>query len=111
MAYRTSIGLDAAIAERASQPDLAPAVSALRCLRGAETVTAFLCAAPLGPRAMADGRSSPAEASECASQRADIRLAVVRRTRHANGGCGARRGHIVQRARPGTDRVRLLFAS
>ena len=48
MAYRTSIGLDAAIAERASQPDLAPAVSALRCLRGVSTVTAFLCAAPRG---------------------------------------------------------------
>ena len=43
-----------------------------------------LCAAS-GPRAILDTRSSPAEASECANQRADIRLAVVRRTRHANG--------------------------
>ena len=40
--------LDAAIAERASRPDLAPAVSALRCLRGISTVTAFTLAVEVG---------------------------------------------------------------
>ena len=59
----------------------------------------FLCAA-LGPRAMLDTRNSPAEASECATQRADIRLAVVRRTRHAEGGCGARSGYSIEGAGP-----------
>lgn len=40
--------LDAEIAERAAQPDLAPVVSALRCLRGISTVTAFTLAAEIG---------------------------------------------------------------
>ena len=40
--------LDAAIAERASRPDLAPAVSALRCLRGISTVTAFTLVVEVG---------------------------------------------------------------
>ena len=40
--------LDAAIAERASEPDLAPTVSALRCLRGISTVTAFSIAVEIG---------------------------------------------------------------
>lgn len=40
--------LDAAIAGRAAEPDLAPAVSALRCLRGISTVTAFSMAAEIG---------------------------------------------------------------
>ena len=40
--------LDAAIAERASRPDLAPVVSALRCLRGISTVTAFTLAVEVG---------------------------------------------------------------
>ena len=40
--------LDAAIAERASRPDLAPVVSALRCLRGVSTVTAFTLVVEVG---------------------------------------------------------------
>ena len=40
--------LDAAIAGRAAMPDLAPTVSALRCLRGVSTVTAFSLAAEIG---------------------------------------------------------------
>lgn len=40
--------LDAAIAERAQAPDLAPVVSALRCIRGVSTVTAFSLAAEVG---------------------------------------------------------------
>ncbi|MCC6098333.1 MAG: IS110 family transposase [Olsenella sp.] len=40
--------LDRAIAERASEPDLAPTVAAIRCLRGASTVTAFSVAAEVG---------------------------------------------------------------
>ena len=40
--------LDDAIAERAAQPDLAPVVSALRCLRGISTVTAFSLAVEIG---------------------------------------------------------------
>ena len=40
--------LDAAIAGRASRPDLAPVVSALRCLRGISTVTAFTLAVEVG---------------------------------------------------------------
>ena len=40
--------LDAAIAERAKAPDLAPVVSALRCIRGISTVTAFSVAAEVG---------------------------------------------------------------
>lgn len=40
--------LDAAIAERAKAPDLAPAVSALCCIRGISTVTAFSIAAEIG---------------------------------------------------------------
>lgn len=40
--------LDAAIAERASEPDLAPVVSALSCLRGISTVSAFSIAAEVG---------------------------------------------------------------
>ena len=40
--------LDAAIAERAKAPDLAPVVSALCCLRGISTVTAFSIAAEIG---------------------------------------------------------------
>lgn len=56
---------------------------------------------PVGPRAILDTRNSSAEASECATQRANIRLAVVRRTRHANGGCGARSGYSIEEASPG----------
>ena len=40
--------LDAAVAERAAEPDLAPVVSALRCLRGISTVTAFALAVEIG---------------------------------------------------------------
>ena len=40
--------LDAAIAERAAQPDLAPTVSELKCLRGVSTVTAFSLAVEVG---------------------------------------------------------------
>ena len=40
--------LDAAIAERAQAPDLAPVVSALCCIRGISTVTAFSLAAEVG---------------------------------------------------------------
>lgn len=40
--------LDAAIAERAKAPDLAPVVSALSCIRGISTVTAFSIAAEVG---------------------------------------------------------------
>lgn len=40
--------LDAAIARRAAGPDLAPVVSALRCLRGISTVTAFSIAVEIG---------------------------------------------------------------
>lgn len=40
--------LDAAIAERAQAPDLAPVVSALCCIRGVSTVTAFSLAAEVG---------------------------------------------------------------
>lgn len=40
--------LDAAIAERAKSPDLAPVVSALCCIRGISTVTAFSMAAEVG---------------------------------------------------------------
>lgn len=40
--------LDAAIAERAKGPDLAPVVSALSCLRGISTVTAFSIAVEVG---------------------------------------------------------------
>jgi len=40
--------LDAAIAERAAAPDLAPVVSALKCLRGISTVTAFSIAVEIG---------------------------------------------------------------
>lgn len=40
--------LDAAIAERSAGADLAPTVSALRCLRGISTVTAFSVAAEVG---------------------------------------------------------------
>lgn len=40
--------LDAEIAERAAGPDLAPVVSALSCLRGISTVTAFSIAAEVG---------------------------------------------------------------
>lgn len=40
--------LDAAIAERAKGPDLAPVVSALSCLRGISTVTAFPIAVEVG---------------------------------------------------------------
>lgn len=40
--------LDAAIAERAAAPDLAPVVSALRCIRGISTVTAFSVAVEVG---------------------------------------------------------------
>ena len=40
--------LDAAIARRAAEPDLAPVVSALKCLRGISTVTAFSIAAEVG---------------------------------------------------------------
>lgn len=40
--------LDAAIADRASKPDLAAVVSALKCLRGISTVTAFSVAVEVG---------------------------------------------------------------
>lgn len=40
--------LDAAITDRASQPDLAPAVSALKCLRGISTVSAFSIVVEVG---------------------------------------------------------------
>lgn len=40
--------LDRAIADRAAEPDLAPTVAAIRCLRGASTVTAFSVAAEIG---------------------------------------------------------------
>jgi len=40
--------LDAAIAERAKAPDLAPVVSALSCIRGISTVTAFSVAVEVG---------------------------------------------------------------
>lgn len=40
--------LDAAIAERSKAPDLAPVVSALSCIRGISTVTAFSVAAEAG---------------------------------------------------------------
>ena len=40
--------LDAAIAERAREADLAPVVSGLRCLRGISTVTAFSIATEVG---------------------------------------------------------------
>ena len=40
--------LDAAIAERAAAPDLAPVVSALCCIRGISTLTAFSVAAEVG---------------------------------------------------------------
>ena len=40
--------LDAAIERRAAEPDLAPVVSALSCLRGVSTVTAFALAVEVG---------------------------------------------------------------
>lgn len=40
--------LDEAIAARAAEPDLAPTVSALRCLRGVSTTTAFALAVEVG---------------------------------------------------------------
>lgn len=40
--------LDRAIAERAAEPDLAPTVAAIRCLRGVSTVTSFSVAAEVG---------------------------------------------------------------
>lgn len=40
--------LDRAIAERAAEPDLAPTVAAIRCLRGVSTVTSFSVAAEAG---------------------------------------------------------------
>lgn len=40
--------LDRAIEERAAREDMAPAVSALRCVRGISTVTAFSIAAEIG---------------------------------------------------------------
>lgn len=40
--------LNDAIAERAAEPDLAPVVTALRCLRGISTVAAFSIAAEIG---------------------------------------------------------------
>ena len=40
--------LDEAIAERSKEPDLAPTVEALSCLRGISTVTAFSIAAEIG---------------------------------------------------------------
>lgn len=57
------------------------------------------------PCAILDGRSSSAEASECAGQHADIRLAVVRRIRHAGDGRRAEGGHRTRRA---SRRIRRL---
>ena len=42
------VRLDEAIGERAGEPDLGPVVSALKCLRGISTVTAFSIAAEVG---------------------------------------------------------------
>ena len=114
--------LDAAIAGRASRPDLAPAVSALRCLRGMSTVTAFTLAVEVGdfsrfpdarsfmsyvglvPSESSSGETvsrrytpmSPTAIAEAAGVPAAVAEAAARANRRLHGRCA----HLRSRGKP-----------